>query len=122
MSSLQSESTPSSKADGSVPQLRQHVHEHLQRTKDSLQKLPSEITDGVPILLQNLVGPISRALEQAFQTDAKFIDALMQVRTSLQQDLEATIPVSAVAGGEDSNTGESIKRLTAKDVDEALRK
>lgn len=84
--------------------------------------MPSEITDGVPILLQNLVGPISRALEQAFQTDAKFIDALMQVRTSLQQDLEATIPVSSVAGGEDSNTGESIKRLTAKDVDEALRK
>lgn len=98
------------------------MHEHLQRTKDSLHKLPSEITDGVPILLQNLVGPISRALEQAFQTDAKFIDGLMQVRNSLQQDLEATIPVSVVAGGENSNTEGSTERLTPKKIDEALRK
>ena len=82
----------------------------------------------MPILIQDIVGPISRALKQAFQTDAKvieakFIDALMEVRTGLQHDLEATVPVTAVPSAEDAQeAGHHPNQLTPHAVDEALRK
>lgn len=87
--------------------------------------MPPEITDGVPILLNDVVEPISRALEQAFATDAGFIDSLMSVRDRLQQQLTDTVPVFEVPGEEASSSRSAHSArasLTAMAVDEALRK
>lgn len=98
------------------------MQEHLQWAEHSLRELPPAVTDGVPVLLQDVVGPISRALEQAFETDANFIQGLVEVRNGLQLNLEATVPVFAACGEDARMGGPRGNLLTPEAIDEAFRK